>query len=200
PCAANKTLPTEGHCDAGMVFHIEKGAVDGVALDGLNWVMVIKSPQGKTVKDSMAKDELELASVYLDEKADEKQRAAFGKLLPALFGPKQMKNQKPPVFTAMKYEAKGDEMTFEIPGKMTMDVENIDVGTDTKHARKTAPGHTNRILLTNTAPFPFVTDTTQGFSKKFTYEDYGVKWDYKERNSFFGRISAKGKLAAEKKA
>src|SRR5438477_1066981 len=76
PCAANATLPTEGHCDAGMVFHIDKGSVEGVPMDGLDIVMVIKSPHGKKVKDSLSKGDMDLVSMYLDDKANEKQKGA----------------------------------------------------------------------------------------------------------------------------
>jgi hypothetical protein len=201
PCAANATLPTEGHCDAGMLFHIDKGSVEGVPMDGLDIVMVIKSPHGQKVKDSLSKGDMDLVSMYLDDKANDAQKGAMMKLLPALFGTKQMKNQKPPVWASMKLETHGDEAKFEVAGgqKLSMTIENVDVGGETKLAKPKRAGSSNRIVLSNSAPFPFVGDITQGFSKKFTYDDYGVKWEYKDRNAFFGTFSSKGALSGGKK-
>src|SRR5260221_169929 len=36
PCASNATLPTEGHCDAISLVHIDKGTIGDTKLDGLN--------------------------------------------------------------------------------------------------------------------------------------------------------------------
>jgi hypothetical protein len=40
---------------------------------------------------------------------------------------------------------------------------------------------------------------TQGYSKSFRYADLGVKWDYENRNAFFGTFAAKG-VVTEKMA
>lgn len=46
PCiASNLTArPTEGDCKAAVMLHIDKGAKDGVTLDGLSFVVMLHSP------------------------------------------------------------------------------------------------------------------------------------------------------------
>jgi hypothetical protein len=67
--------PTQGVCNVPLVFHIDKGDYDGVALDGLNVVVVAHTP------GPMAEGNWTLAA-YIDERADDKQTAALG----AIFG------------------------------------------------------------------------------------------------------------------
>ncbi|WP_029527509.1 DUF1326 domain-containing protein [Polaromonas glacialis] len=46
PCiTSNLTAqPTEGDCKAAVTLHIDKGAKDGIALDGLSFVLILHSP------------------------------------------------------------------------------------------------------------------------------------------------------------
>src|SRR5271166_6967980 len=67
--------PTQGECNVPLVFHIDKGDYNGVALDGLNVAVVAHTP------GPMADGDWTLAA-YVDERADEKQTAA----LAAIFG------------------------------------------------------------------------------------------------------------------
>ena len=67
--------PTQGACNVPLVFHIDKGDYDGIALDGLNVVVVAHTP------GAMADGDWTLAA-YVDERADDKQTAALG----AIFG------------------------------------------------------------------------------------------------------------------
>src|SRR6516165_10193160 len=53
PCLVSKAAPltskpTEGVCNVPLVFHIEKGRYDGIALDGLNVVLAIQTPGKET--------------------------------------------------------------------------------------------------------------------------------------------------------
>ena len=46
PCGipGSPQLPTEGHCDMALAFHIEDGALNGVDLSGLGFVVVMYTP------------------------------------------------------------------------------------------------------------------------------------------------------------
>ena len=46
PCIVRGTNidPTEGHCDVALAFHIVEGDLDGVSLDGLNFIAVNFTP------------------------------------------------------------------------------------------------------------------------------------------------------------
>lgn len=69
PCNYN-ALPTTGDCEGGWTWIVDKGEVDGVAVDGLgiavfaDWPGAIHEGGGK-------------ASAYIDERANDEQRAAL---------------------------------------------------------------------------------------------------------------------------
>ena len=62
---------TEDACDVVFAWHISRGAMDGIKLDGLNVVMAVHSPKRMTEGGWKA-------ALYLDESADEKQGKALG--------------------------------------------------------------------------------------------------------------------------
>ncbi len=197
PCASNATLPTEGHCDGVSLVHIDKGMVGKTKMDGLNLAIVLRSPKGQKVLDSFEKGEMDLFTIYLDDKASAEQKEAMNTLIPALFGTGEIKGSKPPQWSPMALEVNGDVAKYSIDGgkKLSFEIEDVVVPTKTKYGKDNPKG--NRIVLTNSAPFPWVTGITQGISKSFHYEDYGTKWDYSGRNAFFGEVMAKGTYTPE---
>jgi len=197
PCATNQFLPTEGHCDAVMAFHFDKAAVGKVKLDGLNLAVVMKSPKDQKVVDAFAKGDMDHFAIYIDEKANDAQRAAFPELMQGMFGKMEIKNAKAPAFVPITLE--GDKETQKIDvdgGRLTADIVNIKIG-ETQRAGKTVPKH---IKMEGVVPFPWVKNVTQGKSNSFHYEDGDTKWDYKDRNAFFGEFATKGKVAMAPKA
>src|SRR5262245_24583478 len=81
PCATSMFLPSEGHCDAVMMFHVDKGSVGKTKLDGLNMAMVLKSPKDQIIGEAFKKGDMDHFAVYLDEKATEDQRKALPMLI-----------------------------------------------------------------------------------------------------------------------
>ena len=195
PCAS-KLKPTGPHCDAVMVFHIERGKVAATSLDGLNIVGVLRSPKDAVVAEAMEKGELDLLAFYLDDKATPQQREALGRVMPALFGESQPKGARPAQFAPMTLGVQGDVAKLEVgSGKIAFEIENLSVGEDTKLAAKGKPGGKKRVALTNTAPFPFVNGAlTQGRSKSFDYNDFDTQWHYDGRNAFFSTFASSGSL------
>jgi len=78
PCNFN-ALPTQGKCEGGWTWHVDQGACDGVALDGLNfsvyanWPGAIHQGNGE-------------ALILIDERATPPQRAAIEELLGGKIG------------------------------------------------------------------------------------------------------------------
>lgn len=78
PCNFN-ARPTTGKCEGGWTWHIERGAADGLALDGLsfsvyaNWPGAIHDGNGE-------------AMLLIDERATPAQRAAIEELLSGKVG------------------------------------------------------------------------------------------------------------------
>jgi hypothetical protein len=196
PCATTKFTPTEGHCDAVSFFHLDKASVGKTKLDGLNLAVVLKSPKGQKVLDAMSKGDMDHFAIYFDEKATEEQRKTFPDLMAALFGKMEIKNAKAPAFVAMAVDSDGENAKLTIGDKLTADIENIQVG-ETKFGTKTVPKH---IKLEGVTPFPWMGGLTQGRSRSFHYVDGATKWDYKDRNAFFGEFAHKATVAAAETA
>jgi hypothetical protein len=190
-CGANVSLPSEGHCDGIVLLHIDKGKVGAVGVDGLNLAIVLRSPEGKKVEDALEHGDMDHLTVYIDDRATPEQRQMMPPLLGGLLGTGEVRGFKPPQFAPMSLVAQGDNARFQIAGgsKLSFEIEDIDV-TKTKPGKPHPEG--NRIHLTNVAPFPWITNVTQGYSKDFKYSDYGVNWEYKNRNAFFGSFATKG--------
>jgi hypothetical protein len=191
-CGANVVLPSEGHCDGVIVLHIEKGRIGAESLDGLNLAIVLRTPQGKKVNDSFVSGDLDHLTVYIDDKATGPQRQVMPSLLGGLLGTKEVRGFKPPQFAPMSLTLNGDAARFDIADGHTLsfDIENIDVEKVNPGGAHGDPG--KRIGLTNVAPFPWITNVTQGYSKVFRYADLGLSWEYKDRNAFFGTFATKG--------
>jgi hypothetical protein len=193
PCATAEFNPSEGHCDAVMLFHLDKATVGKTKLDGLNLAVVIKSPQSRKVLEAFSKGEMDHFAVYLDDKASEEQRKAFPQLMEGMFGKLEIKGAKPPAFVPIALTVDGDNVKMEIAGgKLTADIESIKTGEE-KVAGKTVPKY---IKISGATPFPWVGPVNQGKSKAFHYLDGATKWDYKERNAFIGEFTRKATLAA----
>jgi hypothetical protein len=72
PCITSNMTerPTEGDCKAAVAMRIDKGAKDGVRLDGLSFVVMLHSP------GPMAEGKIKVGLI-IDEGADDKQVAAI---------------------------------------------------------------------------------------------------------------------------
>ena len=44
PTSGLAARPTKGHCDVGLVFHVERGEHGGTKLDGLNFAILLHTP------------------------------------------------------------------------------------------------------------------------------------------------------------
>jgi hypothetical protein len=62
--------PTQGFCEVALAFHVEQGQYGDVTLDGLNAIVMARSPGTMSAGNWTA-------AVYLDERADERQRQAL---------------------------------------------------------------------------------------------------------------------------
>jgi hypothetical protein len=196
PCASNATLPTEGHCDAVSLIHIDTGTVEQTKLDGLTLAIVMKFPDGAKAQDSLQAGKVDLITFYIDEAATPAQRAALDKAMPALFGPMdKIQGYKAAQWVPMTLRVEGDKVHFQVAdgSRLAFDAENLRVGDQGKIALGKATA-ANRIMLTNSAPFPWVKNISQGIGHTFHYDDLGSKWDYTERNAFFGDVAARGSL------
>ena len=85
PCQFNAPT-THGFCEAVVAGSIEEGVFNDVRLDGLNWVLLYKFP------GEIAEGNGRIQAI-IDERADDAQREALGKVLAGeswKFGPKKI--------------------------------------------------------------------------------------------------------------
>jgi hypothetical protein len=73
PCNFN-ALPSHGKCEGGWTWQVERGAVDGVPLDGLSFSVYAKWPGA--IHEGNGE-----AVIFLDERADDRQRQAIATLV-----------------------------------------------------------------------------------------------------------------------
>jgi hypothetical protein len=70
PTSGLQARPTQGHCDAGLVFHVERGTYGDLGLDGLGFAVLLHTP-GPMIKGNWT------VGVIVDERATGPQREAL---------------------------------------------------------------------------------------------------------------------------
>src|SRR5262245_50278717 len=70
PTSGLAARPTQGYCDAGLVFHVDKGSYGTTALDGLNFAVLLHTP-GPMIAGNWT------VGLIVDERANAAQREAL---------------------------------------------------------------------------------------------------------------------------
>ena len=169
--------PTEGSCDVALAFHIDKGNYGAVALDGLNLVVVARTP-GAMADGNWS------AAVYIDERASDPQTQALG----AIFGGQEggpMAAFAPLIATHLgakktpiTYRITGKTRAVEIPGIMQMSVAPLPTMREDGEMWG-AIGHP-------VAPDRLALAVGAAGS---TFADYGMRWDNSGKNGHYAPIS-----------
>jgi hypothetical protein len=169
--------PTQGVCDVAIAFHIDRGAYGATALDGLNAVVMAHAP-GPMVNGDWS------VALYLDERADDDQRAAlqaifagqaggpmggFAPLISTVLGVKSV----PITFTK-----NGMRRSLEIPGVAQMAVSALP---------GTVPG--TEMALVGVHPFNLEGLTLAMGDQGSTYQDFGMSWDNSGKNGHYAPIT-----------
>lgn len=174
PCIVRggPAVPTEGHCDVAFAFHIEEGDYQGVALDDLNFVVVAYTP------GIMGDGDWTLAN-YVDERADQFQRAALERILSGdLGGPFERwmgltSNYLGTRFCPITYTSKGHRRSVSIPDIIDFNIEGVVVGRRTEAMRLENTGH------------PVSSSLALATGTSSTYSDHGMVWDNTGRNGHY---------------
>lgn len=70
PTSGLTARPTHGHCDAGLIFHVDRGSFGGTRLDGLNFAVLLHTP-GPMMDGNWT------VGLVLDERAKAEQQQAL---------------------------------------------------------------------------------------------------------------------------
>jgi hypothetical protein len=124
PTSGLAARPTKGSCDAGLVFHVERGAHGPTTLDGLNFAVLLHTP-GPMIAGNWT------VGVIVDERATAAQREALVAIGSGQGGG-PMSALGPPVGNfagveakAIRIERDGMRRSVSIPGVLDLAVEGI---------------------------------------------------------------------------
>ena len=124
PTSGLAARPTKGSCDAGLVFHVERGRYGNTTLDGLNFAVLLHTP-GPMIQGNWT------VGLVLDERGSAPQREALTKIasgqeggpmaaLGPLSGTFAGTEAKP-----IRIESSGMQRSVSIPGMLDLSVEGI---------------------------------------------------------------------------
>jgi len=167
--------PAEGHCDVGFAFHVEEGAFNGIALDGLNFVAAFYTPG--TMNDGNW-----IGAAYVDERADPQQREALGEILSGKHGgaferymalTADFKGIK---YVPIEYKGEGRTRSVSIPQVMDFNVEGV-----------IQPGQTEPLRLDKMGTWR-TGSVTVAKGTQSTYVDHGMNWDNTGKVGYYSRF------------
>jgi len=170
--------PTEGACEVAFAFHLDRGSFGDVALDGLNVAMIARTP-GPMIEGNWK------AALYLDERADDRQRealqaiftgqaggimGAFAPLISEVLGVKAV---------PIDYRVEGKRRSVEIPDIMSLAV----------RPAASAMGEDKEIVAVNAHPFAPDGVAIAVGEPGSTWSDYGLRWDNSGKNGHYAAIT-----------
>jgi hypothetical protein len=168
--------PTNGFCEVAFAFHVDQGRYGEVTLDGLNAIVMVRSP------GTMADGNWSVA-VYLDDGADDRQCEGLQTIFTGSAGG-PLGGLAPLISTVLgirsvpiSYEKQGKRRAVKIPNLMHIGV----------HA---APGldSEKEILATNAHPFAPEGVAMAVGDQSSTWADYGMRWDNSGKNGHYATI------------
>jgi hypothetical protein len=164
---------TFNDCRGTMAWHISEGHYGATNLAGINFALVL-TKSGKNVPKTMGKWE---GIIYVSNNATADQKAGVVDVLSTNWGK-----------AFSKIEVKSEPITFTQAG------EKFDVKIGKISSLKTEPlaGAGGKAPTIEHATFSLIPVLHCATTTENTYDDGVAKWDFKERNSFFGPFDYRG--------
>jgi hypothetical protein len=172
--------PTAGACEVPFAFHIDRGRFGDASLDGLNVVVIFRTPGVMSAGNASV-------ALYLDQRADDRQReglqaiftgtvggplGALAPLIATVLGVKTV----PITFTK-----DGLHRAVEIPGIMRVGVRAVP-----------SMNPEGAILVSNAHPFNMESLAIAVGDAGNQWEDYGMRWDNSGKNGHYASIRWSG--------
>lgn len=184
PCLFSASAPLtarpssdDGACEVPIAFHLDQGRFGDTALDGLNVVLVGRTP------GPMAEGGMQVA-LYLDERADDAQREALTAIFTGSAGG-PMGLLAPLVGEVLgvqaariDYRIEGKRRSCEIPGVMSLAVRPV---------QSVDPD--GELIVTNAHPFAMGGLAMAVGEEGSTWADYGMRFDNAGKNGHYARVS-----------
>ena len=164
PTSGLAARPTQGHCDAGLVFHVERGSHGTIQLDGLSFAVLLHTP-GPMIAGNWT------VGVIVDERATVEQREALGAIgsgqgggpmaaLGPLVGSFAGIEAKP-----IRIEGSGMRRSVSIPGALDLAIEGIPGASQTEPIYFDNVGH------------PAATRLALAKASRSHMHAFGINWD-----------------------
>lgn len=181
PCIFGSPAHYE-ECDVALAFHIRQGRYGDTALDGLNFVQVVRAPR------EMQRGNWTQA-IYIDERATEEQREALLAIASGEAGGNfgrfaQMRGKLLGVkYVPIEYTIKGRLRYLSIPGSLEMEVVALEGG---------KPNSTVKLLNDRSAMRRGSPSRTLARASVHKFEDYGLSWDNSGKNGYYSQVEMSG--------
>jgi len=178
PCIF-KLDPTEGDCWITCAWHIRKGNYENISLDNLNAAAMFNSP-GNMFTGPKWK-----AALYIDDKASSEQTDSIKKIYSGQAGGffavahgfiGEMLGAKS---VPIEFEVDGKRRSLNIKDSVELEIEGL-TGAD--------PNKESCVVNPSFSVVPGY-DLEVARSTKYSYNDYGLRWDNSGRNGFYCRFS-----------
>ncbi len=182
PClfSANAPMtskPTQGACEVGFGFHVDRGTFGDVSLDGLNVALIARTP------GAMAEGNWQVA-LYLDERADDAQGEALQAIFTGAAGG-VMANLAPLIGevlgarrASIQWQKDGKRRSVQVDEVMSLAVHAVpSIDPD------------GEIWAKNAHPFAPEAVAMAVGEEHSTYADYGLNWDNSGKNAHYAPIN-----------
>lgn len=172
--------PTTGECTVLVGWHVDQGSFGNVTLDGLNVALAVHSP------GHMAQVKWKVA-LYLDDRGSQAQKDALTQIFAGQAGghPAMLASFIGEVLgvksAPIEYQAEGKRRSLQIANVVQAEIEALQGqgGSDiviSNHPLTVVPGQPAVVAK----------------SKRFSYSDYGLKWEVSEKNGFYSAFAYQG--------
>lgn len=182
PCVVSTNAPftsnpTEGACEVTFAFHVNRGSFGDASIDGLNVAVLARTP-GPMMDGNWS------VALYLDERADDRQRDALTAIFSGAAGGTM--GGFAPLFgeflgaktVPITYAVEGTRRSVAIPGVMSVAVRPI----------PSAIGADKEMVAVNAHPFaPDGVVMAYGDSGN-SVSDYGFNWDNSGKTGLYAPI------------
>lgn len=173
-----KSLPSRMTCDGAQLIFITRGYYGKTSLDGLAVGQFVQSPEHKSMFESFGNWNFDY--VYIDDKANEEQRAALKELSSHFFPPAAKSREYR--FVPISRKIEGTEHASTVG----------DYGFCSGHLIEGGLGGPPKVVNPPLAD-PTHKQFLQGQTTRLTYKDAGQDWKYENSNYMYNKFEVDNK-------